>query len=376
MWIVLQINICMCFLMLLITIHGYFKLGTTKSIYRIFLLATALIILIMVLECITVVVNGHATSLYTVYLSRVVNILGFALTPVIPYLYWCFLCNWLNGKDIFYKVNKTFWVLLGINGIMSILSFSNKIIFYVDDKGVYQRGELFITNLIICLVILLGCAYLILKNYSRLSIDEKGVFTLNLIIPVVLSAFQIIKINILTIWSSCGIICILTYVFLLNEKSKTDTLTGLYNKEAYYDEIRRISKGKYKKLTIINMDLDKFKSINDRFGHIEGDIALKALSNILNTTFNGIGKIIRYGGDEFWVFFYEDEPLKINTIMDLLLSRIKEYNTQANKSYDINISYGVKICSDNIKDIDDVLIECDKLMYANKKKKSISHNNF
>ncbi|MEG2538404.1 MAG: GGDEF domain-containing protein [Clostridium sp.] len=358
--------------MLVTLIHGYSKLDTSKEAYKYFLLAKSLIIFIMGLECITVILNGHMYSNYTVTFHKITNVIGFLLTPSIPFLYWAFLTRWLNIEKKYKLLEKIFILLIIINGVLSILSYRFNLIFNVQNNGVYERGPVFLVNTFICLVIILGCAYIILKNFRFLSREEKIVFILNLLIPVLLSVIQINTFKFLTIWSSCSIICILTYAFLLNDKSKKDPLTGLYNKQVYYDEINKALKRQYKYLTIINIDIDKFKSINDNFGHAEGDRALIELSSILYTTFKGIGKALRVGGDEFLVFLYESDPLKVEVIIDDMFQLLDRYNRTQNKPYNINISYGVKVVDSNNVDIHGALIECDKLMYKNKSKKAAS----
>ncbi|MEG0134000.1 MAG: diguanylate cyclase [Clostridium sp.] len=369
MWVELQINIFMCFLLILTLIHGCYKLNTGKETYKYFLITKSLIIFIMCLECVSVILNGCSFSSYIVIVNKITNVLGFLLTPVIPFLYWLFLTSWLDIRGNFKIIESIFAILVILNGVLSILSYKFNLIFTVLDNGVYERGPLFFSNGCICILIISGCCYIILKEFKFLSTEERWVFSLNLLVPCLLSSIQISKFKVLTIWSSCGIICILTYIFLLNDKSKKDPLTGLLNRQVYYDEINKISKGKYKKLSIINIDIDKFKSINDKYGHAEGDFALIGLSSILLRIFRGCGEVIRIGGDEFLIFLYEDSPSKIQRLMDILLEELDIYNKNMDKEYCIQISYGVKVFNYDDINIKDALVECDRLMYKNKLKK-------
>lgn len=91
----------------------------------------------------------------------------------------------------------------------------------------------------------------------------------------------------------------------LRELSITDNLTGLYNHRHFQDqlasEIQRARRQGYR-LSLVLMDLDRFKEVNDRWGHLEGDRILKGLAGILAGTLRrGVDSAYRYGGDEFVV---------------------------------------------------------------------------
>ncbi|MBF0169788.1 MAG: diguanylate cyclase [Nitrospinae bacterium] len=84
----------------------------------------------------------------------------------------------------------------------------------------------------------------------------------------------------------------------------TDTLTGLYNKRHFFDRLEReITGGRgASPLTLLFLDIDKFKSFNDTYGHVEGDVCLAALGNIVRGAIRDHGDAgFRYGGEEFTV---------------------------------------------------------------------------
>jgi len=95
----------------------------------------------------------------------------------------------------------------------------------------------------------------------------------------------------------------------LRELTRTDDLTGLYNQRHFHDRLRdeagRAVRQK-RKLSMILFDLDGFKQVNDRLGHMEGDRILRAFAASLNDNIReGVDAAFRYGGDEFIVLLPE-----------------------------------------------------------------------
>ena len=90
----------------------------------------------------------------------------------------------------------------------------------------------------------------------------------------------------------------------LEKRSKTDSLTGLLNKQETESEISKIIEGSAGEHggTLLMIDGDKFKEVNDSFGHSAGDRVLTAIGDILHTTFKGMDIKGRIGGDEFMVY--------------------------------------------------------------------------
>jgi diguanylate cyclase (GGDEF)-like protein len=91
----------------------------------------------------------------------------------------------------------------------------------------------------------------------------------------------------------------------------TDALTGLYNRRhmqvVLADECRRAKRYNHP-LSVIMLDVDGFKSYNDTYGHVQGDVLLKMLSGILQTSVRGVDSIGRFGGEEFIVVMPETPP--------------------------------------------------------------------
>ena len=95
---------------------------------------------------------------------------------------------------------------------------------------------------------------------------------------------------------------------ILNRK---DPLTGFHTKEGLNEYLSSKMSGsayeKTKPMSVIILDLDNFKGINDRFGHMAGDDALRFFSGAMNTALKGQHFVARYGGDEFVIVMFDSE---------------------------------------------------------------------
>jgi diguanylate cyclase len=99
------------------------------------------------------------------------------------------------------------------------------------------------------------------------------------------------------------------------EKAKQDYLTGLLNRRGMDEELARMFGEGWEKVTLVLLDIDNFKKINDQLGHEAGDEALKYLSDAIRESIGGKGVPARMGGEEFVIIFtgYDAEQVKEET---------------------------------------------------------------
>ncbi|MGA8862994.1 MAG: sensor domain-containing diguanylate cyclase [Gallionella sp.] len=122
--------------------------------------------------------------------------------------------------------------------------------------------------------------------------------------------------------------------------------------------------------SLVFMDLDKFKLINDTFGHAEGDRALVDFAEPMKNTFRVSDVFARMGGDEFAVLLTNTSKKAAEEIVAKFRQSLEKYNQDANRGYDISFSYGiVKFDSEKHRTIESLLADGDLLMYERKKAK-------
>lgn len=152
--------------------------------------------------------------------------------------------------------------------------------------------------------------------------------------------------------------------------SLVDELTGLYNRRGFMtlaEHQARLSRRKQSALYLIFADLDGMKTINDTYGHKEGDQALIQTAHLLKETFRGSDIIARMGGDEFAIVAIEPAPSSAEMIAQRFQDNIAGYNAKRGKPYALSISIGVVDCSPGEScSIEDMLARADALMYQQK----------
>lgn len=152
---------------------------------------------------------------------------------------------------------------------------------------------------------------------------------------------------------------------LIKHQAEHDALTQLLNRGSYDKMLEIYDNGK-ESFALILLDVDNFKSVNDQYGHAEGDRVLKRMADLLVTTFRTIDHICRIGGDEFAVIMVEMTPDLAYTIEE----RITFLNDQlTNHPIDgmpaVSASVGVAF-ADRANPGDNIFKDADKALYVSK----------
>lgn len=119
--------------------------------------------------------------------------------------------------------------------------------------------------------------------------------------------------------------------------------------------------------SLVYLDLDKFKRINDEFGHDEGDKALANFAEIIKNTIRGSDLVARLGGDEFAILLTDATKRLANDVINKLGWALEQHNLVANAGYSINFSYGIlEFDIDEHTSVEDLLAKTDKVMFKHK----------
>jgi len=161
----------------------------------------------------------------------------------------------------------------------------------------------------------------------------------------------------------------------LENLSLVDDLTGLYNRRGFLALARhqtRLALRNRTNFSIVFLDLDGLKQINDNFGHQEGDLALIDAAGILKICFRTSDIVGRLGGDEFAVFVADADEAEITARIQ---EKIDAHNAAGGRPYPLSFSMGiVSSHSDETPVIEALLTRADSLMYEQKRKKASPRN--
>jgi len=166
----------------------------------------------------------------------------------------------------------------------------------------------------------------------------------------------------------------------LQEQAHRDPLTNLYNRR-HFNEISgslfSMSRRGNSPLSVLMIDIDDFKNINDTYGHHIGDLVIKSLSNIFINTIRQSDIAIRYGGEEFLILLTNTNVKNANTIAEKLRSHVENttIKSQNTPHLTFTISLGLSVVKENDKNIDVAIQEADKALYIAKesgKNKTVS----
>jgi diguanylate cyclase (GGDEF)-like protein len=156
----------------------------------------------------------------------------------------------------------------------------------------------------------------------------------------------------------------------------TDPLTGLYNRRGFFllaEHQWQLALRKKSSFLLLYIDIDRFKEINDTFGHKEGDKALQDVAAALRECFRTTDILVRLGGDEF-ALTTDVPPDSPKMLEERLVNAVQQITNKTGRPYQISLSIGILRCDDSLGalSIEDLLARADALMYEQKRERKIS----
>lgn len=162
----------------------------------------------------------------------------------------------------------------------------------------------------------------------------------------------------------------------MKEMAQKDGLTGALSRQYLMSRFMaefQSAKHDENKLSVAMMDIDKFKQINDIYGHIEGDNALKMFASVVKEVVRQDDLFGRYGGDEFVIIFPNSNIEMAQKIMDRITNSLKTVLLNvANDKIELSISVGICELTDETSP-DEMINKADKTMYESKKNKYVNN---
>ena len=325
-----------------------------KKQKRGFFLAFALIACISVLEVITIVVDSTPPGYR--WLNILSNYLGFGLAPAVALC----LVYVLDKKSVIRRGFKAAVCCEGVYLLFLAATLPYGPVFSVSRENLYARGEYFYIYVVMYYVSML---YLMvatvrtaaaLQNRSRMLIYPLTLFLgAETVIQLALPALHVT-------WLCVTLLSVLYYIYCSEMWNQLDALTGLLNQNSYLNrtaEMRR-SGG-----VLVVFDVDDFKQINDRYGHLQGDVCLAEIADCIKKAYARRGYCYRIGGDEFCVLLRDGD--KEHACARDFVRRLSERRKELD--FLPTVSFGsAEISSENVVTVKD---RADHNMYRYKKER-------
>lgn len=290
--------------------------------------------------------------------NLLVNLMGFSISPYVPVV----IAQIFDERPV--KILRHVWALTGINFALTLCSPYTGWIFRITEHNQYARGPLFGVYVAVYLVALLTLAGVSYRQSRRWKPAE-GIFLACLSLFVIAGTMvQVLLPMVRTSWRCIAIALVLYYFFLHEMQFKYDTVTGMLNRQTFNKQLERLQAAE--QVNIVVFDLDKFKEVNDTYGHVKGDDYLKAAAMIIKNSFKKIGNCYRTGGDEFCVLACGVSAEDIQSGIETML-RAANWARQMDPLAPA-ISCGCSVYTKgNGKSILQAFEEADQNMYANKR---------
>ena len=323
-----------------------------KAVKKGFMLILLCVCLAAVFEWVGVITDGNVKLKV---LHMIAKSLELSITPFVPFILGTSLQKTKAKHDLY---------VLSILSLHALVQFSSIFLnttFYIDNNGIYHHADAYF---IYYLAIILGITYLA-YYMIKLNIDYQGTNNLTLFLIIVFVIFgvviQIINSEVRVVWLVVAICSILFYIYYVSLILRIDDLTGLLNRRVFdiYVESKSKAKG------ALFFDINKFKQVNDEYGHQYGDASLLQVAKSIKKIYGKYGYCYRIGGDEFCVILNKPvenmEMLKLDFLNDLAKERLKDKNLP-------DVAVGYALYDPNTMTMKEAINLADQSMYDDKNK--------
>lgn len=303
--------------------------------------------------------------------------LYFLSTALMCY-YWFIYFEHLQGSRF---VSNRRRVLLAsafvwVMGVLLNVNLFNGMLFYVDDAGTYRRGPLFAVQYLLSYIYVFGASgHAAVGLFQKEKRAHRSTLLSLVLFPVVPAIFGNLQFKYPELPLVCAALSLATLVMYQNwvdELISLDPLTHLNNRKQlvhqYQHHAAHRSQGEAA-LYLMLIDANKFKAINDTYGHIQGDAALTRIAEALKMACRGLkhrANICRYGGDEFAILIRADSVDELDALRRDIADNLKALNDQSGAPYPLTVSIGGAKAEGDIS-LKDLIVRADQQLYREKR---------
>ena len=327
----------------------------------------------MLWDFIQVLFNG--TSYKFSYLIGIISTLGYYLFhSAIAYIFLLYADYELYPDNQRFKKRAVIYAIPVVGVLITcILSLWTGWYFSIDETNSYVRGKWFYIPIFVSFIYILYIWYLLAKYKKQNLLEtnaQRDLYVRLFIFPMtpfICAILQILLPGSTWVFPGTTIAILINYITVQNGYMARDYLTGLYNRSQLENfmnyELKNMKKGNY--FFLILLDLDKFKQINDTYGHVVGDEALINAAKLLRGSCKRkTDYVARLGGDEFVIIGQCENKETVDMIIRRMHSVADKFNVSSKKPYKLLFSAGYVIYDGSTyATLDMLLSEADRKMY-------------
>lgn len=291
----------------------------------------------------------------------------FSAPPVLAFC-WLRLTEALTGGHSAKEKLRWFLLPIGFNALLAVASPIFGLLFFFDGTGAVHRGPLY-PAFILCTALYLLAPIIWPQYHLKEMLTTEFRALLFIPLPAVLGGYIQVISRLPLGWEAVSCSYVLLYVYLQEYLLRTDGLTGACSR-AYFEYClsRTLAQNTREVFGMIYLDVDNFKAVNDRFGHLAGDEALKALVSIIKSLLRRTDTISRLGGDEFGILVQVESEAALKAVAEKMERTLAENCCGKGSPCQLSCSMGMKLLhKSSALRVEDILSQVDRLMYGCKK---------
>ncbi|MGN0696981.1 MAG: GGDEF domain-containing protein [Oscillospiraceae bacterium] len=300
-------------------------------------------------ECIGVLTNGAAPSLILIH--RLAKLTEFCCAPAVGVV-----VARAYGSDI---KPKAAMVIVYVHSAFECIAACFGWVFTVDGNNIYQREKLYFVYV---------AAFIASTAYGFISIIRRereyqcrgdSTVALTLLLLAAGIGIQFVMSDIRVDFLCTAIAHFMLYYRHCNVTMQVDAVTRLLNRRCYETNLSSVDS----KAVILFFDVNKFKQVNDKFGHSVGDICLRNVADRLQHVYGKYGLCYRIGGDEFCVILNKNLDM-LDKLNEQFCEDIRKMREKDERMPGVSLGYAYY--DKSVSHIQSVIEQADEMMYKNK----------
>lgn len=293
--------------------------------------------------------NGADTSL--IWLHKLAKLVEFCVSPLIS----------VSAAIAYGEVKrpKSVAVVLIAHAAFEVLAMFNNWVFSVDAENIYHREGWYCIYVATFILSVAYCFVCIVRGNKKYQARFSSVLMFILCFLTAGIGLQMFNSEIRVDFMCVAIGNLFLYNYHGNVMHQIDITTRLLNRSCYERKIENMKSSAY----VLIFDINKFKQINDTYGHVVGDRCLKLIAQQIYAVYGKYGSCYRIGGDEFCVIMYRQLNMldQLNRKFKYAVDHLMESNLQLS-----GVAVGYAYYDEKKANIKAVIEEADEMMYQNK----------